>query len=132
MKKLSIAIILGFMVLPAAAMAQAWVEPYMNKDGTFVEGHWLTPEDSWQRDYKRPGNINPMTGQFNTYGPRVPGSSTAPEANSLYSSSRMHNPYAIPGSSSPNPFAIPGSSPVSGGGNPYAIPGSSPASTTGR
>jgi hypothetical protein len=124
MKKLSIAVILGLILLPAAAMAQSWVEPYVDKDGAQVEGHWVTPEDSWQRGYKKPGAVNPMTGQFNTYGRRVPGSEANPETNTSSS-------YYLPGSSAANPYAIPGSSSGSGSSNPYAIPGSSPMRTTG-
>ena len=124
MKKLSIAVIFVLMLLPAAAMAQRWVEPYVDKDGTQVDGHWVTPQDSWQRDYKKPGNVNPMTGQFNTYGRRVPGSEANSETNA---SGSYYPPSSSPDPSAPSPYAIPGSSPSAASPNPYAIPGSSPA-----
>jgi hypothetical protein len=123
MKKLIMAIILGGIFLPAAAMAQRWVEPYVDKDGTRVDGHWVSPQDSWQRDYKRPGNVNPITGQFNTYGRRVPDSSSNPGS--------YYPPSSSPDPNSPSPYAVPGSSPAPGASSPYAIPGSSPAKTSG-
>ncbi len=108
MKKILLSLTLGFVLFPLVAMAQKWVEPYTQRDGTQVEGHWETPQDSWQKNFSQPGTVNPMTGQFNTYDKRVPGSSPQPDTNASSS-------YAIPGSS-PNPNAP----------NPYAIPGSSP------
>ena len=36
MKKLLLALILGLILLPAAAMAQRWVDPYVRNDGTLV------------------------------------------------------------------------------------------------
>ena len=108
MKKLIIVLICGFLLAPLSAWGQKWIEPYTDKDGTQVEGHWQTPEDVRKDKYSTPGKINPYTGQFNTYDKRVPGSSPQPDTNTS-------NPYAIPGSSpdpkAPNPYAIPGSSP---------------------
>ena len=126
MKKLIMAVILGGIFLPAAAMAQRWVEPYVDKDGTKVDGHWVSPQDSWQGDYKRPGNVNPLTGQFNTYGRRVPGSNPATNAPGSY-----YLPGSSPDRNAPSPYAVPGSSPAPITSNPYAIPGSSPARTSG-
>jgi hypothetical protein len=128
MKKLSIAVILGLILLPAAAMAQRWVEPYVDKDGTQVGGHWVTPTDSWQRGYNKPGTVNPMTGQFNTYGRRVPGSEANPETNAP---SSYYVPGSSPDRSAPSPYAVPGSSPSAASPNPYAIPGSNPAKPMG-
>ena len=70
MKKILLALILGLVFFPVTATAQKWIDPYMRKDGTFVEGHWESPKDSWQRSYSQPGAVNPLTGQFNTYGSR--------------------------------------------------------------
>jgi hypothetical protein len=89
MKKILLLLTLGFVLFPLVAMAQKWVEPYTQRDGTQVEGH------SWQKNFSQPGTVNPMTGQFNTYDTRVPGSSPQPDTNASSS-------YAIPGSS-PNP-----------------------------
>ena len=70
MKKILLALILGLVFFPVTATAQKWVDPYVRKDGTYVEGHWENPKDSWQRGYSQPGTVNPLTGQFNTYGSR--------------------------------------------------------------
>ncbi len=67
MKKLICALVCGFMLLPLSAWGQKWIEPYTDKDGTQVEGHWQTPEDVRQDRYSTPGKINPYTGQFNPY-----------------------------------------------------------------
>ncbi len=67
MKKLMIALICGFLLAPLSAWGQKWIEPYTDKDGTQVEGHWQTPEDVRKDRYSTPGKINPYTGQFNPY-----------------------------------------------------------------
>ena len=114
MKKLIIVLICGFLLAPLPAWGQKWIEPYTDKDGTQVEGHWQTPEDVRKEQYSTPGKINPYTGQFNTYNKRIPSSSPQPDTNAS-------SPYAIPGSSpnpnAPNPYAIPGSSPNPGSYN---------------
>ncbi len=73
MKKLMIALICGFLLAPLSARAQRWIEPYTDKDGTQVEGHWETPEDKRQERYSTPGKINPYTGQFNPFTGSEPG-----------------------------------------------------------
>lgn len=104
MKKLLVALIIGLVILPCSAAAQKWVEPYVERDGTQVEGHWETTQEGWRQQFDKPGTVNPMTGQFNTYGRKN------------YSASPQVNPpmapdsNVIPGSSAPNPYAIPGSS----------------------
>ncbi len=67
MKKLMIALICVFILAPVAAWGQKWIEPYTDKDGAQVEGHWQTPEDLRQDRYSTPGKVNPYTGQFNSY-----------------------------------------------------------------
>jgi hypothetical protein len=67
MKKLICALVCGLMLVPLSAWGQKWIEPYSDKDGTQVEGHWQTPEDVRQNHYSTPGKINPYTGQFNPY-----------------------------------------------------------------
>ena len=67
MKKLICALVCGLMLVPLSAWGQKWIEPYTDKDGTQVEGHWQTPEDVRQDKYSIPGKINPYTGQFNPY-----------------------------------------------------------------
>ena len=104
MKKILLALILGLVFFPVPATAQKWVDPYVRNDGTFVEGHWENPKDSWQKKYSKPGAVNSLTGQFNTYYSRD--HLTPP-----HPTSRVRNPSDIPGSSDPNPYAVPGSSP---------------------
>lgn len=68
MKKLiMVALICGFMLVPLTAWGQKWIEPYTDKDGTYVDGHWQTPEDLRKDQYSTPGKVNPYTGQFNPY-----------------------------------------------------------------
>jgi hypothetical protein len=67
MKKFICALVCGLMLVPLSAWGQKWIEPYTEKDGTQVEGHWQTPEDVRQDKYSTPGRINPYTGQFNPY-----------------------------------------------------------------
>ena len=67
MKKLVCALVCGLMLVPLSAWGQKWIEPYTDKDGTQVEGHWQTPENVRQDQYSTPGKINPYTGQFNPY-----------------------------------------------------------------
>jgi hypothetical protein len=67
MKKLIIVLICGFLLAPLAARGQKWVEPYVDKDGTQVDGHWQTPEDIRTDRYSTPGKVNPYTGQFTPY-----------------------------------------------------------------
>jgi hypothetical protein len=119
MKKIHLVVILGLVLMPLTSWAQTWSEPYSERNGTQVEGHWDTPQDAWQKPLEKPGKVNPMTGQFNRYGNRnynVPASpeTNAPSSYYVPGSSPERNapsPKAIPGSSSPNPYAIPGSSP---------------------
>ena len=67
MKKLIGALVCGLMLVPLSAWGQKWIEPYTDKDGTQVEGHWQTSEDTRQDRNSTPGKINPYTGQFNPY-----------------------------------------------------------------
>jgi hypothetical protein len=73
MKKLVIALICGFMLVPLSAWGQKWIAPYTAKDGTQVEGHWETPEDLRKDNYSTPGKVNPYTGQFNPYSDSMKG-----------------------------------------------------------
>ena len=114
MKKILLALILGLFFFPVTATAQKWIDPYVQKDGSYVAGHWENPKDSWQRKYDQPGTVNPMTGQFNTYGS---GGSLAPSN----LSQSPQTPYGIPGSNAPNPYAVSGSSPKPNAPNPYYL-----------
>jgi hypothetical protein len=53
------------------AWAQTYVRPHMNKDGTYVEGHYRTAPNNTDRDnYSAKGNVNPYTGQEGTVTPK--------------------------------------------------------------
>ena len=67
MKKLICTLVCGLMLVPLSAWGQKWIEPYTDRDGTQVEGHWQTSEDVRQDQYSTPGKINPYTGQYNPY-----------------------------------------------------------------
>jgi hypothetical protein len=67
MKRLMVALILGFFLVPVSAWGQKWIESYTAKDGTWVEGHWQTPDEVRQKGYSTPGKVNPYSGQFTPY-----------------------------------------------------------------
>ena len=66
-KRLMIVLLCGFILAPFNAWGQKWVEPHTDSDGSFVEGHWQTPEDLRKDQYSTPGKVNPYTGQFSPY-----------------------------------------------------------------
>ena len=93
MKKLMVALICGVVLVPVSAWGQKLIEPYTDKDGTQVEGHWQTPEDKSKDRSSTPGTVNPYTGQFNPYtgggqGPQsvtpAPVNPTLPSQNPYY------------------------------------------------
>jgi hypothetical protein len=46
-----------------AANAQAWVNGYTRKDGTYVQGHYRSDRNNTNHDnYSTSGNTNPFTG----------------------------------------------------------------------
>jgi len=67
MKKLMVALILGFLLVPFSAWGQKWLESYTAKDGTYVPGHWQSQAEVRQNSFATPGKINPYTGQFTPY-----------------------------------------------------------------
>ena len=91
MKKLIIALICGWLLVPAGAWGQQWVDPYMRIDGTLVPGHWRTPEDDRTDRYSTPGKVNPYTGQFNPY----TGSGNTPTMATPKSTPAKSNPYYV-------------------------------------
>jgi hypothetical protein len=112
MKKLIMALICGLVLSPVFAWGQKWIEPYTDKDGKQVEGHWQTPEDVRQDQYSTPGRVNPYTGLFNPYtgsGTGTPGVTPTPQ-NPAYSPPS----YRFPGES-----ATPPPPPTSATPNPY-------------
>jgi hypothetical protein len=52
------------MLLPTFAAAQVYVNPYVRRDGTQVEGHYRSaPDGNPYNNYSYPGNTNPYTGR---------------------------------------------------------------------
>jgi hypothetical protein len=123
MKKLLIALICGFLLVPFAAWGQKWIEPYTDKDGTKVEGHWQTSDDLRKDQYSTPGKVNPYTGQFNPYRGDEPGQRTNPtpvpripmtqnpyypQQDYRYPGPQSTNPNpAVPTPANPNPYFPP-------------------------
>jgi hypothetical protein len=124
MKKLMIVLLCGFLLVPFAAWGQKWVEPYTDKDGTKVEGHWQTPDDLRKDQYSTPGKVNPYTGQFNPYSSSLPGPRGAnptplnptpmtqnpyyPQQDFRFPGAQSTNPNpAVPNPASPNPYFPP-------------------------
>ena len=94
MKKLIIALICAFLLVPVAAWGQKWIAPYTDKNGTYVEGHWQTPDDLRKDKYSTPGRVNPYTGEFTPYQPGVKTPQPKP-----------YNPTPMPATpANPNPY----------------------------
>jgi hypothetical protein len=59
-------------VVPSVALAQVYVNPYMRRDGTMVQGHFKSlPDGNPYNNYSYPGSMNPYTGRV------APGNSDA-------------------------------------------------------
>jgi len=76
MKRFSLLMILALLVLlPAFAQAQyygrdAQVNPYLRRDGTYIQPHHRTiPDGNPFNNYSTRGNVNPYTGQMGTVNP---------------------------------------------------------------
>lgn len=55
---------LAVMLVPAIVAAQVYVNPYVRRDGTQVEGHYRSaPDRNPSNNYSYPGNTNPFTGR---------------------------------------------------------------------
>ncbi|WPU66660.1 hypothetical protein [Peredibacter starrii] len=60
-------ILLGLSFFSFAALADQYVDPYTQSDGTFVQGHYKTdPNETRNDNYSTRGNVNPYTGQPGT------------------------------------------------------------------
>jgi hypothetical protein len=106
MKKLILLAVLGLLVAPLSAWGQQWVDPYYKSDGTYVAGHWKTPEDARQDRYFTPGQVNPYTGRFNPYTGSLKSSQPPPPSQQksiLLQLPDFRPHYKIPGSSVKSP-----------------------------
>lgn len=57
--------------LATSAMARdVFVQPHVNRDGTYVQGHMRTaPDSNVHNNYSTQGNVNPYTGNAGTVNP---------------------------------------------------------------
>ncbi|RMH46423.1 MAG: hypothetical protein D6694_03550 [Gammaproteobacteria bacterium] len=68
-------ILIAMFAVPAVACADQWVNGYVRRDGTYVQGHWRSsPDGNPYNNYSTQGNINPYTGQrgYRTVQPSMP------------------------------------------------------------
>lgn len=82
-------------VLAAPAMAQTYVPPHVNRDGTYTQGHYRSEPNSTRYDNygakdNAYGNTNPYTGQR--------GSQRSEWSNPPAYNSQPSNPYGNPNS----------------------------------
>ena len=64
MKKLLFAAAFVLVVLCTGAYADTYVNGYYRKDGTYVQGHYKTPNDPYfYNNYSSQGNYNPYNGK---------------------------------------------------------------------
>lgn len=82
-------------LLIALATVSAWsqthVQPYVRKDGTYVEGHMRSaPNNTRQDNYTTQGNTNPYTGKQGTVDPYAAPTPYQPQPNPYQ---QQANPY---------------------------------------
>jgi hypothetical protein len=64
-------VVAALAALSTIAFAQVYVNPYVKRDGTVVEGHFRSSPNSTDLDnYSTRGNVNPYTGEAGTKQPR--------------------------------------------------------------
>lgn len=64
MRKLVIAILFMLSVATVVSARDTYVNGYYRKDGTYVQGHYKTPQNNnFYDNYSSQGNRNPYTGQ---------------------------------------------------------------------
>lgn len=66
------------------ALADNYVNGYLRKDGTYVQGHWRSSPDGQKwNNYSSDGNVNPYTGKAGTADPYAPPQSGGTSINNL-------------------------------------------------
>lgn len=79
------ALVLAFLLCPALALADTYVNGYFRSDGTYVPGHYRSSPNSTKQDnYSSKGNYNPYTGEKGTVDPYAPKTTTKPSPYSTY------------------------------------------------
>lgn len=63
-------VILLVLMIGSVAQADTWVNGYMKRDGTYVQGYYRTSADhNIYNNYSTKGNVNPYTGHTGTVDP---------------------------------------------------------------
>lgn len=69
MKKIVFTIV-GLLLAAEVFAGTTYVNPYVRRDGTFVQGHYrTTPDSSIYNNWSTRGNVNPYTGEAGTVDP---------------------------------------------------------------
>jgi len=56
-----------FLIISPLVIADTWVNGYVRRDGTYVEGHYRQERNSTNLDnYSTQGNVNPYSGEQGT------------------------------------------------------------------
>jgi hypothetical protein len=70
MKKITLLAVALVMAWLGVAQAQVLVDPYLRRDGTYVDGHYRSnPDGNPYSNWSYPGNVNPYTGKQATGDP---------------------------------------------------------------
>lgn len=70
MKIILAAALAAAFALPALAQGQHYVQPHVDRNGNFVQGHMQTnPDGNVMNNWSTQGNVNPYTGQMGTVNP---------------------------------------------------------------
>jgi hypothetical protein len=63
-------ILIAALIATSSTAKDVYVKPHVNRDGTYVEGHYRTAPNSSRHDnYGTQGNVNPYTGHQGTVNP---------------------------------------------------------------
>jgi hypothetical protein len=70
MKKITLLAVALIIAWLGVAQAQVLVDPYLRRDGTYVDGHYRSnPDGNPYSNWSYPGNVNPYTGKQATGDP---------------------------------------------------------------
>jgi hypothetical protein len=90
---LAVALVVGWL---GVAQAQVLVDPYLRRDGTYVDGHYRSnPDGNPYNNWSYPGNVNPYTGKEATGDPNRYLERYNNQGNSGYGNGSSYNPYTI-------------------------------------
>ena len=90
---LAVALAVGWL---GVAQAQVLVDPYLRRDGTYVDGLYRSnPDGNPYNNWSYPGNVNPYTGKEATGDPNRYLERYNNQGNRGYGNSPSYNPYTI-------------------------------------